>query len=164
MLAASTKSWLMMGPRNKPNAGRLRSPQYFMNGAVRISALWPQYAASPSCSPASPVAKIAPYPRLALHEIDHAQQRRAAQQTVGIQHHEVAVTAAPAPQEVGDVAALVAQMRDAAAIMNAAAAVQLLPAPMPAGLLGQPHLGIAAVGKYEAIELDEMTGAMQRQI
>src|SRR3569833_165431 len=97
--------------------------------------------------------------RLALHEIDHAQQRRAAHQAVGVQHHEVAVTAAPAPQEVRDVAALVAQMRDAAAIMNAAEAVQLLTEPMPTGLPGQPHLGVAAIGKYVEIELVEMTGA-----
>src|SRR5205823_13460618 len=61
--------------------------------------------------------------RVALHELDETDERLAGHQAVGVEHDHVAVAPAPAPAEVGDVAALALHARLAAAIEDAAEAV-----------------------------------------
>src|SRR5207247_9633950 len=61
--------------------------------------------------------------RVALHELDEADERLAGHQAVGVEHDHVAVAPAPAPAEVGDVAALSLIARLAAAIDATAASV-----------------------------------------
>ena len=99
--------------------------------------------------------------RVALHELDHLYDGVAAHQAVGIQYHHVLVVAAPAPEKVRDIAALVVEVEPAPAIKQTRLGAQLLAQSLPGCLLLQPDVGITAVGEDVKIKVLQLTAGLQ---
>ena len=97
-----------------------------------------------------------------FHHAHQRRQARAAHHAVGVQHHHVAVVRAPAPQEVVDVAALLLHAALAAAIEQAAEAVDLARHRLPRRQFGDAQVGIVAVAEHEEVEALELPGRGER--
>ena len=100
--------------------------------------------------------------RVALHELDQADDRLAGHQAVGVEHDHVAVAPAPAPAEVGDVAALALQAHLAAAIEDAAEAPHGATPVEPRFLLLHRRARVGRVAEHEEVEAVERAGALER--
>ena len=95
----------------------------------------------------------------------HAHERGeavAAHHAVGIEHDHVFVVLAPAPAEIGDVAALALDAMPAQAIEDAAEAAGVAAQVEPRAALGDARVRIAGVAQEKEIEAVEQTGARDR--
>ena len=101
---------------------------------------------------------------LAFHQPDQRGQALPAHDAVGVEDDHVAVVAAPAPAEVGDVAALALDAVLAPAVENAAEAVHFLAQALPGVELGDARVGIIAVAQHEEVEPVELARTHQRLV
>ncbi len=99
-----------------------------------------------------------------LHQPHQAGQTFATHHAVGIEHHHVAVAAAPAPAEVVDVAALALHPTPAAAIEDMAETIHRATQLDPGLLLGDTGVRVVAVAEHEDIEMLQLTGGLERLV
>ncbi len=101
---------------------------------------------------------------IGFHQPHQAGQAVTAHHAVGIQHHHVAIAAAPAPAEVVDVAALALHPAPAAAIEDMAETIHIAAQLQPGLLLGHAGVGIVAVAEHEDIEVLDLARGQQRLV
>ncbi len=99
-----------------------------------------------------------------LHQSHQAGQAFAAHHAVGVQHHHVAVAAAPATAEVVDVAALALHAAPAAAVEDVTEAIHRTAQLDPGLLLGNTGVGVVAVAEHEDIEVLDLARGQQRLV
>ena len=100
-------------------------------------------------------------PWFQLHQPDHAHQGISPHQAVGIQHHGVTTTAAPAPQEVGHVTAFVVEVNRAAPVEQPAIGIQFLTQTLPGCLLFKPDFRVTAVGEDIKLKMLQVPGTFE---
>ncbi len=102
--------------------------------------------------------------RIALHHRHELHDGFAGHDAVGIEHHHVAIAAAPTPEKVGHVAALLVYRDTALPVENASEGVELLAELGPGDLLLDPAVGVVGIAEDEEVELVEPAGLLQRTI
>src|ERR1017187_8209999 len=95
--------------------------------------------------------------RIRLRQSHQCGQAFAAHDAVGIEHDHVAVTAAPTPAKIGDIAALVLDAVLAQAIEDAPEASYCSTQIEPCVYFGDSNIGIAAVGEHKKVEAFELS-------
>ena len=99
-----------------------------------------------------------------LHQSDQAGQTFATHHAVGVQHHHIAVAAAPATTEVVDVAALALHPATAATVEDVTEAIHRTAQLDPGLLLGNTGVRVVAVAEHENVEMLEFTGCLERLV
>src|SRR5204862_6377652 len=89
---------------------------------------------------------------IALHELNEAHERLAGHHAVGVEHDHVPVAPAPAPAEVGDVAALALETHLPAPVEDAVEATDRAAPLEPRLLLLDGRSRIAGVAQHEEVE------------
>src|SRR5690606_7855075 len=100
--------------------------------------------------------------RVGLHQAHQARQTLTAHHAVGIEHHHVAVVAAPAPAEVVDVAALALNPAPAPTVEDMAEAFHFAAQLHPGLLFGHADIRVVTVAEDEEIEVFELPGGLER--
>ena len=96
---------------------------------------------------------------IGLHRRGEPDDRLAGHHAVGVEHQHVGVAAAPAGDEVGDIAGLAARVLAPAPIVDARFR-QALAHGQERALLGDPDVGVGRVGQEEIVEGVAETGAL----
>ena len=90
---------------------------------------------------------------IGLHRGGQAHDARAGHQAVGVEHEHVLVGAAPAGDEILDIAGLAADVALAVAVEDAAPEAQALAQGVEGALLGDPGVGLGRIRQDEEVEV-----------
>ena len=88
-----------------------------------------------------------------LHALRERHDGVSRHQAVGVQHHHVRISAAPAHDEIGDIAGLARRVLLAVPVIDATIRSQPLTQRDQRALLGDPDVGVRRVGQEEPVEM-----------
>ncbi|MCY1424210.1 hypothetical protein D9M71_399470 [compost metagenome] len=97
-----------------------------------------------------------------FHQADQAGQAFATHYAVGVEHHHVAVVAAPATAEVIEVTALAFDPTAPATIEDAAKALGFAAHFQPCLLFSHGDIGVVGIAEHEEVETVQVTGSCDR--
>ena len=98
--------------------------------------------------------------RIFLHQRHELHERSPCHDRVCVEHDHVAVTPAPAAEEVRDVAGLLVDRLSAFPVENLSEATDLLAQLGPSNLLLDPLIGLVRIAEHEKIEVFQLLGLL----
>ena len=99
-----------------------------------------------------------------FHQLQQTRQTRAAHHAVGVEHDHIDVVFAPAPAEVGDIAALALDAVLPPAVEHPIEALDGAACLLPSTDFGDARVGVARIGEHEEIEMRQCAALRNRLV
>ena len=100
--------------------------------------------------------------RILLHQRHELHERFTCHDRICVEHDHVAVTPAPAAEEVSDVTGLLVDRLSAFPVENLSETADLLAQLGPSNLLLDPLIGLVRIAEHEKIEVSQLLGLLHR--